>query len=80
MQITTHKRCHISPKLKISKIQKLNFVAGPRTSLYTKISLADHFSLTSILSSAKVVPKWQRKKSKIIAVFWPKISQVSNFS
>ena len=68
-------------KLKISKIQERNFVAGPMRSLYTKNQLILTTRLWLLFFSGEnVVPKPQRENRKKSPFFGQKSANFQNFS
>ena len=68
-------------KLKISKIQERNFVAGPMNSLCTKNQLIRNIHLWLLFFSGEnVVPKSQRGNRKKSPFFGQKSANFQNFS
>ena len=68
-------------KLKITKIQERNFVAGPMRSLYTKNQLIPTIRLWLLFFSGEnVVPKSQRENRKKSPFFGQKSANFWNFS
>ena len=68
-------------KLKISKIQERNFVAGPMKSIYTKNQLNPTFGHWLLFFSGEnVVPKSQRENREKSPFFGQKSANFRNFS